>query len=436
MDNVTSAAARSRRLLTVFVLAAVWTVVWCLDLAALGAPQAAKQPAVSGPTSVAAGTVLFLRLQTPVSTKISREGQAVSATVARDVPVPDGTLVAVPAGAVLKGTIKKSTQPAQADERAELEIVFNRLEIPGAAKLDVTGKISAIPNAREKLLDDGTVEGILQKDAPVDLLSGALAKLGAKDADLQKEIEKNKIGQVNTAIEFGQGTDLQFTLTRALAVRQVFAAAGPKPLSREELAAVEAVLAGAPKRAVSKDGKPGDPVNLVVIGSPQEIAQAFGTAGWGEPQRKTGKSLLDTARAVANDEAYDVAPVSDLYLYGRREDLAFEKVLNTFNKRHHLRLWQAAASAPGGRPIWLGAATHDVGIDVHPGVVSHATDPDLDDERNQVQADLAGDTQNLQLVLPPAPLSTGTTATGGAWHTDGRLLVVNLKPAAAGGGSR
>jgi len=120
------------------------------------------------------------------------------------------------------------------------------------------------------------------------LLSGTLAKLGAKNADIQKQIDKNKIGQVNTAVEFGQGTDLQFTLTKALAVRQVFAAARPRPLSQEELASVDAVLAGAPKRALSKDGKPGDPVNLVVIGSPQEVVQAFRTDGARVTSRATG----------------------------------------------------------------------------------------------------------------------------------------------------
>jgi len=177
MNNLASPGARAQRLLATFGLATVWTAVWislwCLDRPVLAAPQAAKQPAAAGHASVPAGTVLFLRLQTAVSTKTSKEGQAVSASVARDVPVPDGILVAVPAGAVLKGTIKKCTEAAQSDQRAELEIVFNQLEIPGEAKLDIAGRISAIPNSREKLLDDGTVEGILQR-MPRSICSAAL----------------------------------------------------------------------------------------------------------------------------------------------------------------------------------------------------------------------------------------------------------------------
>ena len=98
-------------------------------------------------------------------------------------------------------------------------------------------------------------------------------------------------------------------------------------------------------------------------------------------------------------------------------------------------LWQTPASAPDGRPIWLAAATHDVGIDVHPGVISHATDSNLDDERAQVGSDLylGGAVQAAELIAPPNPLSSGMTATGGAWHTDGRLFVIDLKGGAASG---
>jgi hypothetical protein len=193
-------------------------------------------------------------------------------------------------------------------------------------------------------------------------------------------------------------------------------------------AAVARLLRGAPQRASGKDGKPGDPLNLVVIGSSAEISDAFNKAGWSEAERKTGKSVWDTVRAVAGDQGFGKAPVSDLYLFGHREDLAFEKMLNTFLKRHHLRLWQTTAVAPDGRAIWLGAATHDTGLDVHPGVVSHAIDPDLDAERAKVGADLrvTGCVTAEKLVARPDPLSQGFTATGGTWKTDGRLLVIDL----------
>jgi len=394
---------------------------------ATAAGATAKAP---GDVTIPADTVLYLRLQAAVSTKTSKEGQAVTATVAREVAVAGS--VAIPVGAALKGKIAKCSQSSRPDLHSELLLNFTELDIPGEGALKVTGHLSGVSNARETLLADGTVVGVLESDAPATLLSGALAKLGAMSPQIQQQIEKQKIGQVDTSIEFPAGTDLQFTFTQPLSVRQTFASAAPAALPASVLASLQNLLEGAPQRAVSKDNKPGDPINLVFVGTGPEIEQAFRAAGWIEPKRETGQSVLDTVVAVINDDGYNAAPVSDLYVYGKREDLAFEKVLNTFNKRHHLRLWQAPERAPDGRPIWLGAATHDTGIDIHPGVVSHATDPDLDDERAQVESDLVGggSVQALQLISPPHPLSSGFTATGGAWHTDGRLLAVDLKTGA------
>jgi hypothetical protein len=108
-------------------------------------------------------------------------------------------------------------------------------------------------------------------------------------------------------------------------------------------------------------------------------------------------------------------------------------MLNTFLKRHHLRLWRTLISNADGREIWLGASTHDIGLDVHLGVVSHAVDPDLDAERAKVGADLiaGGLVAAERLVSRPNPLSEGKTATGGTWHTDGQLLVIELKTSTA-----
>jgi hypothetical protein len=394
-----------------------------LACAALSSGLSLAAAAVS---SLPAGTVLFLHLQTAVSTKTSKEGQAVTATVSREILAQGG--IAVPIGATLTGTIAKCAQPSDTSERAQLLLSFTKLTIPGEGDLDLKGHLSGVSNARESLLADGTVVGVTESETPAGLLSGALAKL-SKNQTIADEIQKQRIGQVNTAIEYPAGTDLQFTLTEPLAVRKIFASSSLTPLSAGLRASLQSLLTDAPQRAVSKDNKPGDPLNLVFVGSAQDIEQAFQGAGWSAAQTKDSTSIADTVRAVINDEGYGAAPVSNLFLFGRKEDFAFEKMLNTFNKRHHLRLWQASVRAPDGRPIWLGAATHDTGIDIHPGVVSHATDPDLDDERSQVEADLvaSGDVRAIQLMSRPNPLTSGVTATGGAWHTDGNLLAVDLK---------
>ena len=382
---------------------------------------------MADPPTIPAGTVLYLHLKTAVSTKTSKQGEEVAAGLAREVELDGG--IAIPLGSTFIGTIETCSQPTDTSQRAELQLRFGQLSIPGEGTFSMKGHLSGVSNARETLTSDGTIVGVLESDTPASLLSGALKKIGQIDSSVNDQIQKQKIGQVNTAVELPVGTDIQYTLTEPLRLKRVVASAGPGQLPADLRASVAAVLAGAPQRAESRDRHPGDPINLVFVGTAEQIEQAFRQAGWAEPKKKNDQSIWKTAQAVINSDGYDAAPVSDLYVFGRKEDLAFEKTLNTFNKRHHLRLWQAPTSAPDGRPIWLAAATHDVGIDVHPGVISHATDPNLDDERSQVSFDLigTGDVQGAELFTPPNPLSSGMTATGGAWHTDGRLFVIDLK---------
>ena len=422
------AEGRAKRLSTLGAI--VGLTLACLlffVLASSGAPRPAPPEPRPDAATLPSGTVLYLHLKDAVSTKTAKEGQAIVASLAREAEVEGGTVI--PFGSTLSGTIDKCAQPATSDQRAELRFNFNSLAIPGEDSVTVKGHICAVSNARETLLADGTITGVLESETPASLLGGVLGKLGQMDSSVNNQIQKQRIGQVNTDIELPAGGDLQFTLDAPLTLKHVVRSAGPQRVPRDLRSTVEKLLADAPKRAQSRDNHPGDPINLAFVGTAQAIEQAFQQAGWTEPKKKNQQSIWKTAQAVINDEGYNAAPVSDLYLFGRREDLAFEKTLDTFNKRHHLRLWQTQATAPDGRPIWLGAATHDVGIDVHPGVVSHATDPNLDDERAQVGYDLftSGGLQAAEFVAPPNPLSSGQTATGGAWHTDGRLFLLDLK---------
>ena len=275
------------------------------------------------------------------------------------------------------------------------------------------------------MLPDGTAQGVLSSELAVSLIDKALGKLGTLGQNAQK-----KVGAPNTTLEFPAGTDLDIVLDKPLELHQVFSSAVSRELPSNVSNAITRLLADAPQRASGKTGKPGDPLNLIFVGSQSEILRAFDQAGWEIPEQATGGSISRSTRAAIQDVGYGKAPVSDLYLYGKKEQLAFEKMFNTFTKRHHLRLWQAPVKTADGRDIWLAASTHDIGIDVHPGVVSHAIDPQIDLEREKVGADLMvpGNVAAEQLVTRPNPLSQGMTATGGTWSTDGHLRVIVLKP--------
>jgi hypothetical protein len=405
----------SIRLLT-FLLAGA---VACLSLF----PAAAM--AKPGSQSLAAGSALYLRLEASVSTTASHLHDVVKARIIREVDSGNGVLI--PLGAEVQGRIEKLIPSSSADDRARLLIRFDKLIIPGKPAVTIAGHISEVENAREEVLQDGTIAGVLASEVPVSRLEDALGKLAGPGGEVSK-LEEKAFGKSDTSINYGAGTDLTLLLDKPLDLAETPLSGSFNRLPSGLPDAVARMLEGAPQRASGKDGKPGDPLNLVVIGSIADIRDAFNKAGWGEAERKTGKSVWDTVRAVGGDQGFGRAPVSDLYLFGHREDLAFEKMLNTFLKRHHLRLWRTAATTPDGREIWLGAGTHDTGLDVHPGVVSHAIDPDLDAERAKVGADLrvTGRVAAEELVTRPDPLSQGFTATGGTWKTDGRLLVIDL----------
>ncbi len=374
------------------------------------------------------GSRLYVRLEAEVSTKTSHLNQIVTARVVRQATTDQGVLVPITAEAI--GTIQKLIPSSSPSDHARMLIRFTRLTIPAHASIDFTAHLVEVENARETVLDDGTIQGILEKDALVGRMDGMLDKMGAAGDDMERVANKTA-GKIDTSIDYPAGTDMVLSLDQPLTIGFTSPPAVAMQIPPALADAVQKMLADAPNRAESKTKRPGDPLNLIIIGNSDLIGGAFKQAGWSPAKKLGARSAYGTVRALADDGSYDDAPVSQLYLFGRSEDQAFEKMLNTFRKRHHLRLWRTTATTSDGREIWLGATTHDIGIDesVKRHEVSHAIDPDLDAERSKVGADLmaGGIAASEQLVTPANPLSQGNTATGGTWKTDGRMLVIELK---------
>lgn len=380
---------------------------------------------------VPAGTVLYLRLKTPVSTTSSHLDESVEAEVEREVQVPGG--VAIPLGAVVSGRIARLIPSSSPTDRAMLLLQFNKLKLPGQSPIALACHVNNVDNAREKVLSNGTIQGVLASELPVTLLNSALAKLQKKtsaNGQAASQSGGTPFGGPDTAINYPLGTEFSVVLDKPLEVSGDFNPefTGRIPATLKEV--ITRLLAQAPRRVVSKKGNQGGPVNLVLVGSREEIRMAFEKAGWTVAQDENANSLWKTFEAVVKGQGYDAAPMSTLYVYGRPEDMAFEKMLNTFTMRHHLRIWKAPMTAPDGRQIWLVAADHDNGFDIRPGVISHSVDPHVDLERAKVGADLGmtGFVSAEELFTPPNPVHSGLTATGGEWESDGRVLVVDLKP--------
>jgi hypothetical protein len=176
---------------------------------------------------------------------------------------------------------------------------------------------------------------------------------------------------------------------------------------------------------------PGDPVNLALVGSEAEVKKLMLAAGWFPADSLTLKSCLEMAEAAVFKRTYDDAPVSNLFLFGRKQDLAFEQpVGDNPRKRHHVRFWKWDKRWADDRPVWFGAATYDerVGLSHTTGEVTHHIAPDVDTERQHVIGDLErlGDVAEVQVVPGFHKDCEGRNGGGDPWHTDGNLSVAVL----------
>ena len=185
-----------------------------------------------------------------------------------------------------------------------------------------------------------------------------------------------------------------------------------------------------PHRVDTKEGKPVDVTNVMLIGTQSEVDEAFRAAGWADAAGLSVSSGLKTFSAVMFKQGYDRAPFSDLYLSGRATDLTFQKQLNTFAKRHHIRIWKVGTYQ--GQDVWVGAATHDIGMGVDRKGVKphwyHTVDTRVDGERDRIMNDLlfGGKVKAYCLVERPQMPKKNLTPAGNSRDTDGRMLVLAL----------
>ena len=193
-------------------------------------------------------------------------------------------------------------------------------------------------------------------------------------------------------------------------------------------------LANAPRITTTSAGIAGDPLNLYLIGTESDLVSAFLAAGWYPADPITLRSSLRIAESTVFHRPYIDAPVSNLFLFGRKEDLAFEKpVGNDARQRHHVRFWQTPVQDRPGTPSWLGAVTFDrsVGFSHRTGQITHHIASDVDTERDAILSDLqhAGRVSSIDwednFQNPPQ----GRNGGGDPWKTDGRLPVITLSAA-------
>jgi hypothetical protein len=198
-----------------------------------------------------------------------------------------------------------------------------------------------------------------------------------------------------------------------------------------DLAELRQRLQVLPRSTTNRKGtKEGDPLNLVVIGDFDTVISGFG-ARWDETEAITIKTCLRTFKAFALGSTYRYSPVSALFVYGRPQDFALQRVRETINERLHLRLWLSPLRFHG-QTVWIGQISRDIGVRFTPktwNLTTHTVDPDVDDARDYLldvllesgHVSLAGYVSGAEAASRTAPRRN---LTGDPYFTDGLRAVV------------
>jgi len=173
----------------------------------------------------------------------------------------------------------------------------------------------------------------------------------------------------------------------------------------------------------------GDPLNLAIVGTYEDVVHALMRAGWDETETIYGTSLWKTVQSFLTGSRYRYSPISALYVFGRSQDIALQKAREAIHERNHLRLWLTPLTHQG-QPVWIGQISRDIGVRfTSKTITTHKIDPDVDETRGYLLQDLwysqglarYGYTDGVGAAPYSEPRSN---LTGDPYFSDGLRLVV------------
>ncbi len=427
-------------------------------------------PALSASVGPAPQPRLEVRLQDHVTSYSSPVGTQFRCVVIREFRVGENF---IPQGSTVIGTVRKQ-RPVGIGivrERASLELSFDRLETPDGEVYPFSATLASIDNAREDVTATGKIKGVLAASNPGNFVNGFWMRpsfglvyrsmLGLTGASNQVWL-KYSMGPAGAAglfvvrclilpfpepeIHLTPGTDMKLTVKLPMPVivyqppdpaTELNAWKAPteepqlQPVSEREMTTTRTPARVTTNVSVWMRDKLGeisyangqtapDLMNVVMLGSRQQITSSFSNAGWSIADQRSLTNSSRVYRAFSNMRNYSAAPVSKLLFHGSEPDLIFEKSFNTVAQRHHIRLWNGGSL--DGQEVWLGAATHDTGLafKLKSMTFTHKIDKNIDGERDKISTDLTFAGCAEPPVLLDGPASSKTTRV----NTDGRVAVL------------
>jgi len=134
----------------------------------------------------------------------------------------------------------------------------------------------------------------------------------------------------------------------------------------------------------------GDPLNVVLVGSAEDMIAALTASGWDFTEAITVDSILEMVGAAIAEKGFIYAPISKLYIFDRPQDIAMQRGRSSINQRNHMRLWLAPFRS-GGLPVWVGQVSRDIGVKItpkSPTLTTHVIDPIVDEAREYLMHSL------------------------------------------------
>ena len=385
--------------------------------------------------TIPAGTRLEIRIQQPISSYSTRAGTKISGILIS--PVNEGGKIVVPLGTTIQGSVVSVRKVGLgfAHETAEIELRFDHLAFSDGTTTPVQVRITAVENARENINKKGRIQGIRSTSTLSNRASGIVGTLAFGDpiaAIFTTAGSASVLRFSEPEITLPSGAELLAEVVAPVDLPAGHAQTLPPIVDsddgRKDLGAMVHKL---PFRTFTSGKRelPSDFTNLIFIGSGAALERAFAASGWVIVDDLSAESTYSTIRSVAENQGYRRAPMSILLLNGQAPDFAYAKTLNTFSKRHHLRIWKTRETWHG-EPVWTSSSTHDIGIGFSKKEKTfiHLIDTNIDNERAKVVNDLiyTSCVSSVQLVTRPWLPKDAKNGTGEELVTDDRVAVLEL----------
>jgi hypothetical protein len=387
--------------------------------------------------SVPAGQTLWIRLTSPVSSYSAKPGDTAHAVLIE--AVTRGSAVVFPVGTRIDGRVISVRKVGWGirHETAALKIQFDRATPSEGPPVVMSATVVEVENAREQV-SNGVIQGIRSSDSPQGTINSRLRHLPTwnpySDAGLIVFKATFPIFP-EPEIYFPAGTDFRIKLTEAIPTSLAESGASPdtsmtSAANGTEESGLESLVQSFPQHSTTVKMVDADVVNLAFVGSREEVESAFRQAGWSTSDAFNKKSFFRDFYAFLNNSGYAQAPMRPFLLDGQPADMNWQKSLNSYARRDHLRMWRWSGPEDS-ETVWVSSSTHDTGATLsleHRQFVHHITS-DIDEERSKVIRDLnvAGCVKAVHLVPRPKMANLSQNSTGDMVSTDGALAVVELK---------